>query len=103
MLKKNSCSVKLQDGPLNHNPTKIPVEDSWIIVLQNNSKWLLYNDKQMPDEILFIFLDEIQNTKNINKRELKEKKFEKEVRAIGWIVLIFIRHFFKPFSTVGKL
>ena len=37
----------------------------------------------MPHEILLSLLDEIQNTKNMNTRELKEKKFDKEVRAIG--------------------
>ena len=56
----------------------------------------------MPHEIQFSLLDEIQNTKKMNTRELKERKFEKEVGAIGWIVLIFIRHFFKHFSTAGK-
>ena len=47
LCKKNSCSVKLQGGPLDHNPRKIPVENSWITILQNNSKCLLLNDKQM--------------------------------------------------------
>ena len=44
-LQKLSCfdfspgfDVKLQGGPLDHNPRKIPVEDSLIIILQNNSK-----------------------------------------------------------------
>ena len=41
LCKKNSCSVKLQGGPLDHNSRKIPVENSWIIMLQNNSKCLL--------------------------------------------------------------
>ena len=45
LCKKNSCSVKLQGGTLDHNPRKIPVENSWIIILQNNSKCLLLNDK----------------------------------------------------------
>ena len=75
---------------LDHNPRKIPVEDSWIIILQNNSKCLLLNDKQMPHEILFSLLDEIQNTKKMKTRESKERKFEKKVREIGWVVLIFI-------------
>ena len=83
LCKKNSCSVKLQGGPLDHNPRKIPVENSWIIILQNNSKCLLLNDKQMPHEILFCLLEEIQNTKKM------ERKFEKEVRAIEWVVSIF--------------
>ena len=26
-VKKDSCFVKLQDGPFNHSPGKIPVED----------------------------------------------------------------------------
>ena len=32
----------------------------------------------MPHEILFSLLDEIQNTKNMNTRESKERKFEKK-------------------------
>ena len=79
--RKNSCSVKLQGGPLNHNPRKIPVKNSWIIILQNNSKCLLLNDKQVPHEILFNLLqlfDEIQNTKKVKTRESKERRFEKK-------------------------
>ena len=56
LCKKNSCSVKLQGGPLDYNPRKIPVENSWIIILQNNSKCLLLNDEQVPHEILFSLL-----------------------------------------------
>ena len=52
LRKKSRCSVKLRGGPLDHSPRKIPVEYSWIIVLQNNSKCRLLNDKQMPHEIL---------------------------------------------------
>ena len=47
-------------------------------------------------------LDEIQNTKKINTQELKKRKFEKEVREVGWVVLIFISHFPKHLSTGGK-
>ena len=84
LCKKNSCSVKLQGRPLDHNPRKIPVENSWIIILQNNSTCPLLNDKQMPHEILFsLLLDEIQNTKKMKTRESKERKFEKKVREIG--------------------
>ena len=72
LFRKNSCSVKLQGRALGHNPRKIPVEGSWIIILQNNSKCLLLNDKQIPHEILFSLLGEIQNKK------LKERKFEKK-------------------------
>ena len=93
LCKKTSYSVKLQGGPLDHNPRKIPVENSWIIILQNNSKCLLLNDKQMPHEILFNLLrllDEIQNTKKMKTQESKERKFEKKVREIGWAVLNFI-------------
>ena len=36
----------------------------------------------MPHEILFILLDEMQNAKKMKTREVKERKFEKEVRAI---------------------
>ena len=89
LCKKNSCSVKLQGGPLDHNPRKIPVENSWIIILQNNSKCLLL-DKQMPHEILFSLLDEIQDTKEMKTRESKDRKFEKNVRETEWVVLIFI-------------
>ena len=85
LCKKNSCSVKLQGGPLDHNPRKIPVENSWIIILQNNSKCLLLNDKQMPHEILFSYLDETQNTKKMNTRESKERKFEKKIRDFNKI------------------
>ena len=78
LCKINSCSVNLQGGPLDHNPRKIPVEDSWIIILQNNSKCLLLNDKQMPHEIMFSLLDETQNTKKMNTQESQERKFEKK-------------------------
>ena len=43
----------------------------------------------MPHEIMFSLLDEIQNMKKMNTRESKEKKFEKKVREIGWVVSIF--------------
>ena len=84
LCKKNSCFVKLQGGPLDHTLGKLPVKNSWIIILQNNSKCLLLHDKQMPHEILFSLLDEIQT------RESKERKFEQKVREIGWVVLTFI-------------
>ena len=90
LCKKNSCPVKLQGGPLDHNPRKIPVENNWIIILQNNSKCLLLNDKQMPHVMLFSLLEEIQNTKKTKTWEPKERKFEIKVREIGWVVLIFI-------------
>ena len=61
--KKNSCSVKLQGRPVDHNPRKIPVEDSGIIILQNDSKYLLLNDKPMPHKIQFSLLDKTQHTK----------------------------------------
>ena len=63
LSKKNSCSVKLQGGPLDSSPRKISVEDSRMIMLQNTSKCLLLNDKQMLQKILFGLLDQIQNTK----------------------------------------
>ena len=68
LSKKNSCSVKLQDGPLDSNPRKIPVEDSQMIMLQNTSKCMLLNDKQMLQKILFGLLDQIQNTKKDGHR-----------------------------------
>ena len=43
----------------------------------------------MPHEIMFSLLDEIEDIKKMNIRESKEKKFEKKVREIGWIVSIF--------------
>ena len=38
---------------------------------------------------LLLLLDEIQNTKKMKTRESKERKFEKKVREIGLVVLIF--------------
>ena len=87
---KNSRSVKLQGGLLDNNPRKIHVEDSLIIILQDNSKFLLLNDKQMPHERQLSLLDEIQNRKKMDKQESKERKFEKKIRELGWVVLIFI-------------
>ena len=49
-----------------------------MIILQNDSKCLLLNDKQMPHEVLFSLLDEIQNTKKVNTRESKKRKFKKK-------------------------
>ena len=43
----------------------------------------------MPHEILFSLLDEIQNTEKMNTRELKEREFEKGVRAIRLVALMF--------------
>ena len=57
-------------------------------MLQNSSKCLFLNDKQMALEILFSLLEEIQNTKKMNT--LSERKFKKKVREIGGVVLIFI-------------
>ena len=71
LCKKNSCSVKLPRGLLDHKPRKIPMEDSWTIILHNKSKYLLLNDKQMPHKILFSLLDEIQNIIKVNARESK--------------------------------
>ena len=45
---------------------------------------------------------ETQNTKKMNTQELKEGKFEKEVRAIGWVVLIFTLVFAVLPSTVEE-
>ena len=74
LLKKTSCSVKLQCGPLDHNPQKIPVKDSGKIFLQNNCKCLILNYKQMPHEILFSLLDEIQNTKKDEHTRIERKE-----------------------------
>ena len=71
----------MQGEPLDHNPRKIPVENSSIKILQNTSKCLLLNDKQMPHEILFNFLqllDEIQNTKKMKTQESKKRKLKKK-------------------------
>ena len=48
----------------------------------------------MPHEILFSLLDEIQNTKKMNTRELKERKFEKEESSIVYEVVRIISIFF---------
>ena len=37
----------------------------------------------MPQEIQLSLLDEIQNTKKMNTRESKERKFENKVRETG--------------------
>ena len=71
------------------NSRKMPVEDSWMIILQNNFKCLLLNDnKQMSHEIQFNLIDEIQKTRKLNIRE-SEKSKEKIVTEIGWVVLVF--------------
>ena len=80
LCNKHTCSIKLQGGPLDHNPWKIPIENSWIIILQNNSKCMLLNDKQMPHEKLFSLWYEIKNTKKTKTRELNERKFKKSKR-----------------------
>ena len=86
LWEKNSCSVELWGGPLDHNPRKIPVEDGRIVISQNKSKCLLLNDKQMPQEILFSLLDKKQNTKKMNPKKGNLKK----MREIGWVVLIYL-------------
>ena len=86
LWEKNSCSVELRGGPLDHNPRKIPVEDGRIVISQNKSKCLLLNDKQMPQEILFSLLDKKQNTKKTNPKKENLKK----MREIGWVVLIYL-------------
>ena len=79
---KNSYFVKLQGGAVNHNPRKIPMEDSSIIILENNSKCLLLTDKQMPHENCSDCQTKYK-TKRMNTRESKERKFETKVRKIG--------------------
>ena len=54
-----------------------------MIVLQNNSKCLLLNVKQIPYQIQFSLLDEIQNTKKMNTGKSKEKRIENKVRETG--------------------
>ena len=86
LCKKNSCSVKLRGGTLDHNPRKIPVENSRIIILQNIFTCLILNDKQMLHEILLNLLqllDKLQNTQKMKTQQSKERKFEKIVREIG--------------------
>ena len=66
------------------------MEYNSILILQNNSKWLLLNDRQIQHEILSSLFDEIQNAIKMNTRKWKETKFETKVREIGRVVLIFI-------------
>ena len=72
LCKKNSCSVKLQGGPLDHNPSKIPVEDSWMIILQKNPKCLysIWNAKQ--DNVQFVRRNTKHNKNEHTKIEGKE-------------------------------
>ena len=42
LRKKNNCSVNFLGGPLGYNPRKMPVEDSQIIILKNNSKFVYF-------------------------------------------------------------
>ena len=88
LCKKYSCSVKLQGGPLDHNPRKIPDEDSWIIILQNNFKCLLLNNNATGDTVQFVRPNTEQ--KKVEHTWIERKEFEKKVREIGWVVLIFI-------------
>ena len=53
---------------------KKPVEDSYIIILQNNSKYLLLKDKKMPHEILFNLLDKIKNIKKDKHTKIERKE-----------------------------
>ena len=76
LCKKNNCSVKLQGGPLDHNP----VENSWIIILRNNSKCLLLNDKQMLHEILFSLLQK-QSSEGVRKYKVSGNFIKKETLA----------------------
>ena len=46
LCKINSCFVKLDGGPLDHNSGKVLVENSRILILQNNFKNLFLNDKK---------------------------------------------------------
>ena len=57
-------------------PRKTSAENSWIIILQNNYKCLLLNDKKMLHEILLSLFDEMQNTKKMKTWELKERTFK---------------------------
>ena len=105
LCKKNSCSVKLQCGPLDHNPRKTPLDGSWKTILQNNPKCLLLIDKQMPHEIQFSLLDEIQNRKKLNTRESKEKKIEKKNkrnRVICFDIYVVIFAFLSSTVEVGR-
>ena len=73
----------------------IPMEDSWIITWQNNSKFLLLNDKQMPHEILLSLLDEIQNTKNdehtrIERKEIWNKSKRNRVNYFNIYIVVFL-------------
>ena len=102
-LCKDNNSVKLQGAPLDRNPRKLPVGDSWIIILQNNSKCLVLNDKQTPHEILFSLLEEIQNTEKMHTR-IERKKTWKKVREIRWVFFnIYVVVFAYLLSSVGEV
>ena len=80
-MQKKSCSVKLQGGPLDHNPRKILAEDSWIIISQNNSKCLLLNDKQMPHDKLFSW-------RNTKKEEIWKKSKKYRVSCFNTYIVV---------------
>ena len=95
LCEKKSCFVKLQGGPLDHNPRKMPLANSWIMILQNNSKCVLLNDKQMPHEILFSLLDEIQKNKKedentrIERKEIWIKSKRNRVSCFNVYIVVF--------------
>ena len=57
---------------------------------------------EISKNTVFYRIKETQNTKKMKTRELKEKKFEKKVKAIGWVVLVVMFAFLSSTIEVGK-
>ena len=90
LCKKNSCSVKLQGEPLDHNLRKIPVQGSWIKILWSNSKCLLLNKKANATQDTVQFVRQNTKHKKDEHTRIERNKIWKTDKRIGWIVLIFI-------------
>ena len=50
LCKKNSCSVKLQDGPYDQSPRKIPVED---FIFSKFVSFLIKGNTQFVQKVTF--------------------------------------------------
>ena len=91
LCKQNSCSVKLQGGLLDQNPRKIPVDDSWIIILQNNSTCLLLKDKQMPHKMLFSWNTKYKKDEHtrIERKEIWKRSKSNKLSCFNIYIVIF--------------